>query len=76
MASRQEFRRVDNIISTVKRMGNEANIFDVLDETKTSLSWWKDHKAWIFHRFPQLSLVKMEGNKYLVYKEEEPLPNE
>ena len=33
MASRQEFRRVDNIISTLKRMGNEANIFDVLDET-------------------------------------------
>jgi len=71
MASRQEFRKVDTVIGTVKRMGNEANIFDVLDEAHLSLSWWKDHKEWILYRFPQLTLVKMEGQKYLVYKEPE-----
>ena len=71
MASVQEFRRADSIINTVKRAdGQNAHIFDVLDITHTSQWWWKDHKKWFFHRFPQMTLVKMEGEDYLVYSKE------
>ena len=68
MASVQEFRRVNEIINTLKKAdGQNAHLFDVLDKTSTSLSWWKDHKKWIFHRFPQLSLNKLESEPHLIY---------
>lgn len=72
MASSKEFRKVDEIIRTVKKAdGQNANIFDVLDRCKISLSWWKDHKKWIFHRYPELTMDNIEGDNYLVYTEPE-----
>lgn len=70
MASQQEFRRANEIINSVKRAdGQNANLFDVLDKTHTSQWWWKDHKKWMFHRFPQLTLQKIEGDDYLIYSD-------
>ena len=75
MASQQEFRRANEIINTVKRAdGQNAHLFDVLDMTHTSQWWWKDHKKWLFYRFPMLTLQKMEGDEYLVYHPQEDLP--
>ena len=72
MASVQEFRRVNEIINAVKRAdGENAHLFDVLDKTSTSLSWWKDHKKWIFHRFKQITFKNMDGEPYLVYTKPE-----
>lgn len=72
MASVQEFRRVNEIINAVKNAdGQNAHLFDVLDKTSTSLSWWKDHKKWVFHRFKQISLKKIEGENYLIYTKPE-----
>ena len=72
MASIQEFKRVNEIINTLKKAdGQNAHLFDVLDKTSTSLSWWKDHKKWIFHRFPQLTLNKLEGEPHLIYTKPE-----
>lgn len=72
MASQQEFRKVNEIINTVKRAdGQNANTFDVLDVCKISLDWWRRHKRWVFHRFPQLTTQKIEGDDYLVYTEPE-----
>jgi len=71
MASIPEFRRANEIISTVKRAdGQNAHIFDVLDVTHTSQWWWKDHKKWFFHRHPFMSLQKIEGEDYLIYSPE------
>ncbi len=71
MASQQEFRKVNEIINEVKRAnGQNANVYDVLDKCRISLSWWKDHKKWIAHRFPQLTLRKMDGDWYLIYNPE------
>lgn len=71
MASQKEFRKVNEIINSVKHAdGQNAHLFDVLDKCKISLDWWKSHKEWIFHRFPQISLKKIEGEKYLIYNPE------
>lgn len=71
MASQQEFRKVNEIINEVKRAdGQNAHIYDVLDKCHISLSWWKDHKKWIMHRFPQLSFKKLDGEWYLIYNKE------
>jgi len=51
--------------------GQNAHLFDVLDKTSTSLSWWKDHKKWIFHRFPQITLQKIEDEPHLIYTKPE-----
>ena len=68
MASQQEFRKVNEIINTVKRAdGQNANIFDVLDVCKISLDWWRRHKKWIFHRYPYLTQQKIDGDVFLVY---------
>lgn len=68
MASLQEFRRANEIISTVKRAdGQNAHLFDVLDITHTSQWWWKDHKKWFFYRHPFMAMQKIEGQDYLVY---------
>lgn len=68
MASTKEFRKVNEIIHRVKNAdGQRIHIFDVLDITKTSLSWWKDHKKWILHRYPHLTIEEVEGEKYLVF---------
>lgn len=70
MASQQEFRKVNEIINIVKQAdGQNANVFDVLDRCHISLWWWKDHKKWILHRFPQLSLQKIEGMDFIFYNE-------
>ena len=72
MASQKEFRKVNEIINTVKRAdGENANIFDVLDVCKISLDWWRRHKKWILHRFPQISTQKIDGDEYLVYTKPE-----
>ena len=71
MASQNEFRRANEIINTVKKAdGQNANLFDVLDRTHTSQWWWKDHKKWFFHRYPQMSIQSIEGQDYLVYSKE------
>jgi len=71
MASQQEFRKVNEIINMVKRAdGQNAHLYDVLDRCHISLSWWKDHKEWILHRFPQLTFKKIEGQKHLIFTEE------
>lgn len=71
MASQGEFRRAYSIISQVKRAdNNRINLFDVLDITKTSQWWWKDHKKWFFYRHPYMSLEKEEGHDYLVFSPE------
>jgi len=41
----------------------------VLDRSHTSQWWWKDHKKWLFYRFPQLTLQKMDGHEYLIYSD-------
>lgn len=70
MASQKEFRKVNEIINTVKRAdGQNAHLYDVLDVCHISLSWWKDHKEWIFHRFPQITLQEIEGDKMIIYNE-------
>ena len=72
MASQSEFRKANEIINTVKRAdGSNAHIFDVLDICHISLSWWKDHKKWFFHRNSTMSQVKLEGQTYLVYTKPE-----
>ena len=71
MASVQEFRRAYNIIDAVKRTDTgRMHLFDVLDSTRTSQWWWKDHKKWFFHRHPFMSLERVEGDDYLVYSKE------
>lgn len=71
MASVKEFRKVNEIINAVKYAdGQNAHLFDVLDKCGISLDWWKSHKEWIFHRFSQISLKKIEGEKYLIYNPE------
>jgi len=68
LASQREFRKVNEIINTVKKAdGQNAHLFDVLDRCKISLDWWKSHKEWILYRFPQLTFKKLEGEKYLIY---------
>ncbi len=72
MASQMEFRKANEIINTVKSAdGSNAHIFDVLDKCHISLSWWKDHKKWFFHRHTVMSLMKLEGQTYLVYTKTE-----
>jgi len=72
MASQKEFRKVNEIINTVKHAdGKRMHLFDVLDLCKISLSWWKDHKKWIFHRYNYITLEEVESEKYLVYTEQE-----
>lgn len=72
MASQSEFRKANEIINTVKRAdGSNAHVFDVLDKCHISLSWWKDHKKWFFHRHTTMRQMKLEGQTYLVYTKPE-----
>ena len=72
MASQMEFRKANEIINTVKRAdGGNAHLFDVLDQCSISLSWWKDHKKWFFHRHITMSFMKIEGEPHLVYTKPE-----
>jgi len=73
LASQREFRKVNEIINTVKQAdGQEARLFDVLDICNISLDWWKSHKEWILYRFPQITFKKFEGEKHLYYTEPNP----
>lgn len=68
MASQSEFRKANEIIHNVKNAdGKVIHIFDLLDACHISLSWWKDHKKWLLHRYPQLTIEKRESENYLVY---------
>lgn len=70
MASQREFRKVNEIINMVKKAdGQNAHLFDVLDRCHISLDWWKFHKEWILHRFPEITFKKLDGEKYLIYME-------
>lgn len=68
MASKKEFETSNNIIKSVKG-SDEGNLllWDVLDTNSISLSWWKDHKKWFFHRHPYMRLQEIDGLLYLVH---------
>lgn len=71
MASRAEFQKANGLLNTTKGAdGGRIAVFDVLDLCKISLDWWRHHKAWILHRYPQLTISKMEGLEYLIYEGE------
>jgi len=38
---------------------------------KATILWFFVHKKWVFHRFPQITLEKIDGENYLVYKKPE-----
>ena len=56
MASKVEFRKANRLLYIIKSAGGRIALHDALDAENISLSWWKDHKSWLFERFPYIRI--------------------
>ena len=78
MKAKTQFEKANEIIRLVKR-SEEGNLvlWDVLDNLRISIYWWKSHKSWFFYRHQYMELMDIDGLEYLVYKNEmEGKPND